>query len=294
MINYSCPLCGSKKYVKISVKSSSEVIHDYKRMFNVDVEKFFPEKTFESLKCVVCDLQSYHTVIPGDSGFYDQMQMHSFYYEPDKPEFVFALEKIMEVSPKRILEIGCGEGLFLQRIKNAYDVSCSEFSEKSIEKLKKAGIRFDEKNDKYDFVMTFQVLEHVSDAHGFLEHAVSKLEEGGYLLVSVPNNDSKYFQTGFTPILDFPPHHVTRWSKKSLENISRRFDLDIIDYYEEPLRIEHLQGMISIRRNIITGNKKTHRLVEKIAKLIDRIILPYAIDKVDYPGLTHAVLMKKR
>lgn len=288
-----CSLCGSHRLIIESQRRSAELVTAYSARFGVDTQRFFPASTVATYRCAECDLRSHFTAIPGDSAFYDPMQEHPFYYERNKPEFDFAIDQLISIGARRVLEVGCGEGNFLGKVAGAFDVRGSELSAKSIAKLQAAGIALDTTSDRYDFVCTFQVLEHVPDADGFLRFMIGKLEPGGHLLVTVPNRDSKYIAEGTSSILDFPPHHMTQWSRRALEGLAPRYGLALAGYYEEPIRPAHMTGLLSARRLQIPAGKRTRWLGSKLGRLVDLVAVPYHVDRVSYAGHTHGVLLRK-
>lgn len=289
---FKCSLCGSTRLISESTWDSSHIKKLYKSQYNFNAENYFPEKHFSTYRCIDCDLRSHHPAKCGTGEFYDHMQQFEFYYETEKPEYSYAIDKLIETKGTKILDIGCGEGNYLKKIKDTFLVRAAEYSEKSKRKLADAGIVMDEENDKYDFIVSFQVLEHVENTHEFIEFAVNKLNLGGHLLITVPNFDSRYSKESFS-LLDYPPHHMTQWSKASIYNIAELFNLKLVDYYTEPLRIEHYYGLIKGRRDRI-ANKGIKGKIQKFSTLLlDSFFAPYFFDQVNYPGLTHGALYKK-
>lgn len=289
----NCLLCNSERLINLNTRSVKTLVDDYRARYGVDVGRFFPKEQLNTYLCAECGLRRHAPAEPGDGNFYDQMQMHPFYYETDKPEFYYAIEMIRQCKPRSILEIGCGEGHLLRKLAPVYDVAAIEYSPKSIEKLKASGIALDSGDKRYDFVMCFQVLEHVPNVRDFLRNAVNKLNNNGYLLITVPNNESAYFQEGASSILDWPPHHLTQWTRKALESIASQFALGVREYYVEPLRVEHLLGLLSARRAKLPGAGRIVTLVNKIGRLMDRIVAPWLIDHAKSTGHTHGMLFHK-
>lgn len=292
MVDFVCPLCESgRSFIKTKWKSS-KIVELYQKHYQFDATEYFPEDEFSTYLCAECGLQTHYPAKPGNSEFYDHMQQFSFYYENEKPEYNYALEVLLRENPKHVLEVGCGEGHFLNKIEKAFKVKGSEYSEKSIKKLIEKGIEFDSDQDSYDFILTFQVLEHVEDPKTFLRTIISKLEAGGCILITVPNNDSKLMQERFG-LLDYPPHHMTQWTRKALENISSLYGLEIIEYYEEPIRFDHYMGLIKGRRNTIFTKSLKGKIKNRLSSLFDPILAPYLYDQIHYPGMTHGILLKK-
>lgn len=289
----TCPLCHSNRHIEIERMDIKRITNFYTSHFKLDVTKFFPENEFTTHLCADCGLRQHHPAIPGDSDYYNHMQNYDFYYEKDKPEFTFAIRKLMEINPESVLEVGCGEGNFLEKIKSAYDVKGAELTKDSIEKMIEKGIDLDQPDDQYAFICSFQVLEHVPNAYDFIKTMVDKLKPGGHLLITVPNNDSKYCTERFGA-LDYPPHHMTQWTEQSLNHIVKIFPLKAVEYYEEPHRLTHYQGLIKGRRETITTAKGIRlKFLKTLSFFLDPVLSPYMLDQIDYSGMTHGMLFKR-
>lgn len=287
-----CPMCRSGRLVVDTVRATSELVQGYQARFGVDVKQFFKSDSLVTYRCAECDLRSHFGALPGDSDFYDQMQTHPYYYESDKPEFEFAINWLVRLKAGSVLEVGCGEGNFLAKIRSAFDACGSEMSAKSIAKLKQRGIAVDEGECRYDVVCTFQVLEHVPDVDEFVRFLLGKIKPGGHLIVTVPNRDSKYFAEGTSSILDFPPHHLTQWSKLALQNMAARYGAEVLDYYVEPMRPTHMAGLMATRRAQVPAGARSRKLGRVVGRLFDLVMVPYHLDRIDYSGHTHGVVLR--
>jgi SAM-dependent methyltransferase len=136
-----------------------------------------------------------------------------------------------------LLDVGCGEGVFVHYARekgfNAFGI---DFSQESIE----AGKRLYELDTIYnctlqdvpiktgiaqfDVITCFEVLEHLDDPAGFLLNISKLLKKDGHLVVSVPYRD-KWPVKEFN---DYPPHHLTRWSTRSLSSFFMLNDYSIV------------------------------------------------------------------
>lgn len=280
-----CKFCGSEKTVKVQTIE----VNTIKKYYKINIDRFFTSNNFHLYRCLNCDLRMYQNIIPGDSAYYDYIQDTTLYYERDKNEFEYAISKIQDKSPDSILEIGAGAGYFLEKLSGGFNVRASEFSERSKSLLKLKNISLDEEGMTYDFICSFQVFEHVEDLNKILQFCNNKLNNNGYLLISVPNEDSAYNKEIFN-WLNHPPHHVFRFSKQSLYNIAKIINYQVIDYWSEPLRIEHFKSIIRERRNkTING----FSIVKKMFSFFDFLLLPYYYQPDNYIGHTHAILLKK-
>ena len=101
----------------------------------------------------------------------------------------------------RLLEIGCGDGKFLHKVKNdVQDVECVELSEPQVNKLRNDGfICYDQMiedfmpSKKYDVICLFAVLEHVPNLKSFLNRLKLFLNEKGLIFIGVPNSKNVLF-----------------------------------------------------------------------------------------------------
>lgn len=144
----------------------------------------------------------------------------------------------------RILDLGCGAGEFIAELqKSGFEVFGIDFDKKAIEIAKN---EFGLKNvfsesleeflvrkdfEKFDFVTFFEVLEHLEDPSDFISKAKRLLKPSGKIVFSTPSRERVLVNANKW---DFPPHHLSRWDKKSLESIFNRngFQINYLSYVE--------------------------------------------------------------
>lgn len=173
----ACPLCGEKRYIRVKSYDVDMVVNKYKHCLNVDVHSYFGDTSIDLYRCLNCGMGYFPNGVEGDSSFYEKLSLFPWYYMEEKPEFDLALEFIRYMKPKSILEIGSGKGAFLDHVRDSFDVHATEQNVKAIEVLRNKGIPLDENGNKYDFIVTFQVLEHVKDLGKFLKWITDKLDK---------------------------------------------------------------------------------------------------------------------
>jgi 2-polyprenyl-3-methyl-5-hydroxy-6-metoxy-1,4-benzoquinol methylase len=242
----NCPLCGNQNHAVIDKLPVSLLRKLYKKQYSIDI-KIEDLKDINLYQCANCHLKFYYPSIAGDEDFYDSLQKNNIdYYQSEKEEFIHALEYILPTD--KVLEIGCGLGFFSNKIDCDSYVGL-EFSSKAVEKAKQLGIKIYNQSikehslinqSKYDVICLFQVLEHITDINIFLKDVLKCLKPGGRLIISVPNEDSfvGYFANN---LLNMPPHHLSRWTEKTLSKIPEFFEVKLVTLKRELLADMHLQ-----------------------------------------------------
>lgn len=108
------------------------------------------------------------------------------------------LELIQAQHPRKVLDIGCGDGFFSQRIQEATGASvCGvDISLEATEKAGERGVDARQCNlnegicfeaESFDLVFCGEVIEHVFDPDLLLDEIWRVLVPGGYLVLSTPN-----------------------------------------------------------------------------------------------------------
>jgi len=127
----------------------------------------------------------------------EEGKVHRGNFEIDK---IFLKSKISLIINKKVLEIGCGSGQLAKWVspyvkfvtaidtsKDMINYANSTFKEKNINftVMDGQGLRF--KKNSYDFVLSFDVLEHIPNVGKHLKEVAKVLKPNGYYLLSTPN-----------------------------------------------------------------------------------------------------------
>tara|TARA_B100000212_G_scaffold342211_1_gene328236 strand:- start:3147 stop:3890 length:744 start_codon:yes stop_codon:yes gene_type:complete len=94
-----------------------------------------------------------------------------------------------------VLDFGCGQGLLLKLLENYnYDLYGYDFSKELVEIASQITNKSTIYNElpldkKYDVIILSEVLEHLQDPLSILKVIKDKLNDNGYLIITVPNAD---------------------------------------------------------------------------------------------------------
>lgn len=260
-----CLSCNSDMVSQLSNIPIMEVISRWQQSYEIDVKSCFSSPSQTHYVCNDCDLEFFTPLSPGDAEFYDSIQEFDWYYEASKWEFEKSLEFLNQ--DDRIVEIGSGEGRYIEYLKNLSfrSVFAIDKNEKAIEKaIKKGLIAATDIHElgisKADVVCSFQVLEHVSDVNAFISDLCNICSVGGKIIIVVPNQSS-FFKYDVDNILNFPPHHLTRWSAKSLRALESRFPIKIVSIQKEPLSKAHIKWFSATITKMLTKRFPSNRIL---------------------------------
>jgi SAM-dependent methyltransferase len=174
------------------------------------------------------------------------------------------------VNPLDVLEIGCGEGRFLERLEaRGHRGVGIDFSESAVARARARGLRaycggFDElerhvgRDARFGAIALFQVIEHLASPDGLLERIARWSRPGARLLISCPG--PRRFtrliheqQAGARDFWDYPPHHVLRWTLPALRAVVTRHGWEVIDAIEEPFSWVAAGSHVGVARAIYRG-----------------------------------------
>lgn len=121
-------------------------------------------------------------------------QKNDWYYKEDRPEML----KYVPLSSKKILDIGCGEGLFAKALisvdREVWGVELDSVAAKRAEQVlfRVLGgaiedVMKDLPDQYFDLIIFNDVLEHLIDPYGVIFSIKEKLTKSGMILSSIPN-----------------------------------------------------------------------------------------------------------
>lgn len=130
----------------------------------------------------------------------------------------------------RVLDVGCFSGFFVKKLLLlGFDARGIDFNNKALDFGKERyGLEkyisnetlqeFLMQGQKFDVITLFEVIEHLENISDVLSEVSKLLEDDGVIIISTPNSNMCW-----RPALDFPPHHLSRFSPDALHSCVTRF-----------------------------------------------------------------------
>ena len=147
-------------------------------------------------------------------------------YELSHLEKIKNIIKLIDNKPKRVLDVGCGDGWVGALIKKEFgsEVHGMDILDKALIKAKKNGLitkKFDlskskwpYKNNYFDLIIAGDIIEHIYDTDNFVKECRRVLKKGGKLIVSIPNINS--YLNRLLILIGKYPLYVDYSTKKSI------------------------------------------------------------------------------
>ncbi|GEM_PF-3228710 len=107
---------------------------------------------------------------------------------------VLELLKTIDFSGKKVLDVGCGRGIFLSQIPEAIERVGIDISHAAVAMAKEVGIDAYQRElpniflteKKFDIITSFETLEHTRKWKEAIKEMVRCMKDDGYLIISVP------------------------------------------------------------------------------------------------------------
>ncbi len=169
----------------------------------------------------------------------------------------------------RGLEVGCGRGVLRESLESAsgWTVDGADLDESALNaNVDCVGDTFyydvhdrsERFHEYYDFIILFDVLEHIENEREFLNSVLFHLKKGGHLFINVPAlqmSHSKY---------DNAVGHLRRYNKRSLKTVVENAGLHVEDIRYWGLSMTPL--LFARKIMLKTRNYRHSEIIEKGAK----------------------------
>lgn len=176
-------------------------------------------------------------------------------------------------APLRLLELGCGAGEFLAMARDrGHQALGIDFNPVAVEKARGRGLEaicggFGELREHlraggdgrtFDAVATFHVIEHLAEPGAVLRELEPFVRPGTRLVISCPG--PRRFtrligeqRLGTREFVDYPPHHVLRWTLPALRSFLEARGWKVHLALEEPLSWVGASSQIAVTRALYRG-----------------------------------------
>lgn len=198
-----------EKIIKIKKNQKNRSLKDLcpsqKNCGNKNKKFIFKKNGFDFYRCSRCELiyvdpllkeEIFHSNLV-DEDSYTNVMKNKINLSLDKKKFQYGLQKIKNINKsKKVLDIGCGFGFFLDEAKiQGWNLTGAEISSECIKVLKRKKIEildFEKTNLKehFDLITLWTVLEHIAKPNDFLKKIKKLLKKNGKLIINVPNANS--------------------------------------------------------------------------------------------------------
>ena len=169
------------------------------------------------------------------------------FYRPQYHDRLRTIARLTGLTSGRVLEVGCGSGTFLRMLADrGFDPHGVEISRDDAKYAREAhGLPVTEGDlataaadgERYDAVMLFYVVEHVTDPAELVRQAFAVLRAGGWLIAAVPVIDStqaRVFGSRWSQVTE-APRHITLPSRRGLDHALRAAGFTDVRWAAMPL-----------------------------------------------------------
>lgn len=267
-----CPCCSNDKLVNV-FKAEKQPLARYGLCDTFDESKAVEGHSIDIMECTNCGVLFNEKFSYEAINYRSEKVQESRVFSPRIHKYmndkVKELRNKIKLENKEIMEIGCGEGYFLNGFEDSIRLGYEPSTEG--EQAEKLGIKvirdyFNPGKDSYDekpkMIILRQVLEHLKEPNKFINsfaRILEKNEDKGYLYIEVPNsNPTKNIGRAY----DFYFEHYLYFTTASLGLLAEKSGFTV-EYCKEEFDGEIISMLCSINKN----QKKENLFTDKIEKI---------------------------
>ncbi len=229
-----CIVCDEKNLsLRLSI-SKTQLLQSYKNSyFPLNI----PSNLFNSLEEIIrfweCHKCGHMSTKSGGNylNYYEFMHKNTTYNRSSVWDYAHISQKLNGLQDLQILDFGSSTskwgGLGIEKnLVTLYDITLIE-KNSNFPHMKFTNNIQEIPLKSMDHIVVFHVLEHLQDPLQTLSILKSKMKYDGKIWISVPDKENSFAQFSH---LDWPPHHLSRFSKNSLKCLGERAGLRLVDY----------------------------------------------------------------
>jgi 2-polyprenyl-3-methyl-5-hydroxy-6-metoxy-1,4-benzoquinol methylase len=180
-------------------------------------------------------------------------------------------------STNKMLDVGCGAGLFLTEAKSrGWEVYGTEFTDRQIEYLQNKGITtlkgklnsesFD--HDMFDLIISSEVIEHINNPVEEIQHFHRLLRSGGLIYITTPNFNAleRYLLKGDYDVIEYP-EHLCYYTTKTIDLLLTRNGFKKLKATTTGFSIARVRRGLQRKKNLaVSGVMNDEQLRESLEK----------------------------
>jgi 2-polyprenyl-3-methyl-5-hydroxy-6-metoxy-1,4-benzoquinol methylase len=247
-----CPISGATGHV-VRQRESWELAAAYETFLGKPLPEEMIDKYFRGpiseYYSPDSGLRWYDPCHLGDSDFYETLaSLFDWYYQSETWDKLKGLHLIESLDCNSVVEVGCGEGHFLEKLSSA---GCTpigiDLNQEAICTARSKGLEAYSVQESEDFdrrvdcLCAFQTIEHVSDPVAFLRDYVSRFHPGRIIL-SAPSHNTLLGYT--SDPLAWPPHHATQWSEHAFQVLAQQIGFTVSQVFHDGMKYKQLRSVL--------------------------------------------------
>ena len=223
-----CPVCAAAARATATL-GAEHIRERLAEEFGAPAPSAIAVADYEMRQCGACKLVFADPMRAGSTEFYQWVTSFTAYHADARWEWGVVRRILKERTRGKLLELGCGEGKFLNAIADLkqLDAQGIDLSEAAIARARAKGLNARRASieeildgqERFDVIFMSHVLEHVEDPLAVVKNSKELLNPGGEIIFSVPYSPTsrEYLRLD---IMNLPPHHLTRWNMASLRRLA--------------------------------------------------------------------------
>ena len=235
----SCPVCHSSVEEEVFWTVRTQPTNENILYSTQDLAKNAPVGALRIIRCAICSHvynSHFDEKLVNYSSDYVYLRTASDTYLKKESQVIDELSSLLKGKrANRILEVGCGDGVFLERLAQktkgfgiGYDTSATPRIENTAEysiELRRDFFTGDGFENEMDLVVSKQVIEHVLNPIEFLREQARSIKVGGLLYIEYPSLEWIISTESFW---DFYYEHLSYFEKSAIVDYTGFLGLELV------------------------------------------------------------------